>query len=197
MADRWFSCSSIATPARYRYRATLAAISAPAVQYRRQLIEHCTDHVYPDGDHDGTCTLPAAPPVESPPTTTTTPAGSGAGFYGEWGQHAMSITLAPDGSAHYAVSSGFDATSGEFNGIAWSATWSPMTSTTAMIVLTKQLDATGDTTGNRWSRYPGEALTFTLIAGGYATITEPPSDEPITLCPRNTGFQDRQLLCGA
>lgn len=137
------------------------------------------------------------PPTESPPTTSTTHEVSRAGFYGEWGQHATSVTLAPDGSAHYVVSSGIDPTSGEFNSIEWAATWSPMTSTTAMIVLSKQLDATGDTSGFRWTRYPGEALTFTLISGGYATITEPSSSEPITLCPRNTGFQDRQMLCGA
>lgn len=72
-----------------------------------------------------------------------------------------------------------------------------MTSTTAMIVLTKQLDARGDTTGPQWIRYAGEALTFTLSSGGYATIAEPSSNEPITLCPRGTGFQDSQLLCGA
>jgi hypothetical protein len=54
------------------------------------------------------------------------------------------------------VSSGYDAASGAFNSIAWSATWSPMTSTTAMIVLTKQLDAQGDTTGARWIRYAGQ-----------------------------------------
>jgi serine/threonine-protein kinase len=138
-----------------------------------------------------------APPGESPSAATTTPAISRAGFYGEWSQHATSVTLAPDGSAHYAVSSGYDAASGAFNSIAWSATWSPMTSTTAMIVLTKQLDARGDTTGPQWIRYAGEALTFTLSSGGYATIAEPSSNEPITLCPRGTGFQDSQLLCGA
>jgi len=71
-----------------------------------------------------------------------------------------------------------------------------MTSTTAMIVLTKQLDAYGDTTSQWLIRYPGEAFTFTLQPDGYATITAP-SGKPITLCPRGTGFNDTQMLCGA
>jgi serine/threonine-protein kinase len=93
-----------------------------------------------------------APPAESPPSTTTTPAISRVGFYGEWGQHSTSVTLAPDGSAHYAVWSGVA------NGTSWSATWSPMTSTTAMIVLATRLESHGDTTCQRLDRYSGEAL---------------------------------------
>jgi hypothetical protein len=133
-----------------------------------------------------------SPPAGSaaPPTTASPPAVSKAGFFGEWGQHATSVTLAPDGSAHYAVSEG------AMNSTSWSATWSPMTSTTAMIVLTKQLDAYGDTTSQWLIRYPGEAFTFTLRPDGYATITAP-SGKPITLCPRGTGFTDTQTLCGA
>ncbi|MGH3634580.1 MAG: hypothetical protein ACRDTS_10910 [Mycobacterium sp.] len=136
----------------------------------------------------------AAAPAASPTTTssvqTTPPAVSKAGFFGEWGQHATSVTLAPHGSAHYAVSEG------AMNSTSWSATWSPMTSTTAMIVLTKQLDAYGDTTSQWLIRYAGEAFTFTLQPDGYATITAP-SGKLITLCPRGTGFKDTQMLCGA
>jgi serine/threonine-protein kinase len=133
---------------------------------------------------------PPSPPVESPPTTTMTPAISRAGFYGEWGQHSTSVTLAPDGSAHYAVWSGVA------NGTSWSATWSAMTSTTAMIVLATQLESHGDTTSQWLDRYSGEAFTFTLRPDGYATITNP-TGQPVTLCPRATGFHDSQGLCGA
>jgi serine/threonine-protein kinase len=120
----------------------------------------------------------------------TTPAISRAGFYGEWGQHSTSVTLAPDGSAHYAV------WSGAANGTSWSATWSAMTSTTAMIVLTTQLESHGDTTSQWLDRYSGEAFTFTLRPDGYATITNP-TGQPVNLCPRSTGFHDSQGLCGA
>ncbi|MBP1822970.1 serine/threonine protein kinase [Mycobacterium sp. OAE908] len=130
-----------------------------------------------------------AQPAESPPTTTT-PAISTAGFYGEWGQHATSVTLAPDGSAHYAVWSGVA------NGTSWSATWSAMTSSTAMIVLTTEMESHGDTATQWLNRYSGEAFTFTLRPDGYATITDP-TGKPVTLCPRGTGFRDSQGLCGA
>lgn len=43
-----------------------------------------------------------ARPVPSPTVTVTqAPAIPRAGFFGEWGMHGMSVTLAPDGSAHY------------------------------------------------------------------------------------------------
>jgi serine/threonine protein kinase len=129
-----------------------------------------------------------------PPVTTTTAAPPLAiprtGFFGEWGQHSMSVTLAPDGSAYY------KAWLGVANGTSWSATWSPMASTTAMIVLTTQLESHGDTDTNFLHRYPGEAFTFTLQPDGYATITTP-SGQPTTLCPQGTGFHDKEGLCGA
>jgi serine/threonine protein kinase, bacterial len=109
---------------------------------------------------------------------------------GMWGQHSTSVTLAPDGSAHYAVWLGVA------NGTSWSATWSAMTSTTAMIVMATQLESHGDTSSQWLHRYSGEAFTFTLRPDGYATITDP-SGKPITLCPRGTGFHDTQGLCGA
>jgi serine/threonine-protein kinase len=109
-----------------------------------------------------------APTVEPTKSDTTTPAVPTAGFFGEWGQHSMSVTLAPDGSAHYAVWSGVA------NGTSWSATWSAMTSTTAMVVVAKQLESHGDTSDGWLDRYPGEAFTFTLRPDGYATITTPP-----------------------
>ncbi len=133
---------------------------------------------------------PTPNPVEPTTTTTTTPEVSKSGFYGEWGQHATSVTLAPDGNAHYTV------TEGAMYYTSWSATWSPETSTTAMIVLATQLESHVDTTDEFLIRYPGEAFTFTLRPDGYATITAP-SGKPITLCPRGTGFQDTQMLCGA
>jgi serine/threonine protein kinase, bacterial len=102
----------------------------------------------------------------------------------------MSVTLPPDGSAYY------KAWLGVANGTSWSATWSPMTSTTAMIVLTAQLESRGDSDSLFLHRYPGEAFTFTLQSDGYATITTP-SGQPITLCPQGTGFHDTEGLCGA
>jgi len=145
-----------------------------------------------------TASLPAvaAPPPVETPTTSTTPEVSRTGFSGEWSQHATSVTLAPDGSAHYLVSSGYDAASGTFNTTAWSATWSPVTPTTAMIILATQLEDKGDTTAAWWQRHSGQAFTFTLRSDGYATISDP-SGEPIILCPQGTGFQDSQGLCGA
>jgi serine/threonine-protein kinase len=71
-----------------------------------------------------------------------------------------------------------------------------MTSTKAMIVLTTQLESHGDTTSQWLDRYSGEAFTFTLRPDGYATITNP-TGQPVTLCPRGTGFHDSQGLCGA
>lgn len=133
------------------------------------------------------------PPVTVPPepsTAATTSSISAAGFYGEWGQHATSVTLAPDGTARYAVWSGVA------NGTSWSATWSAMSSTTAMIVLTEELESHGDTSNLWLNRYGGEAFTFTLRSDGYATITNP-SGDPVVLCPRGTGFRDSQGLCGA
>ena len=65
-----------------------------------------------------------------------------------------------------------------------------------MIVLSTELESHGDTASQGEIRYAGEALTFTLSSGGYATITDPSSNEPITLCPRGTGFRDSQGLCG-
>lgn len=131
-------------------------------------------------------TAPPAPAPTHEPTTE----GPRTGFYGEWGQHSTSITLAPDGTAHYAI------WLGAANGASWSATWSTMSATEAMTVLTKQLTARGDT-DNQWlHRYEGEALTFTLRSGGYATITGA-QGKPVTLCPRNTDFRDTQGLCGA
>jgi serine/threonine protein kinase, bacterial len=102
----------------------------------------------------------------------------------------MAVTLAPDGSAYY------KAWLGVANGTNWSATWSPMTSTTAMIVLTTQLESHGDTDPTFLHRYPGEAFTFTLQPHGYATITTP-SGQPTTLGPRGAGFHDTEGLCGA
>ncbi|HTX94017.1 MAG TPA: hypothetical protein VME67_03750 [Mycobacterium sp.] len=128
--------------------------------------------------------------VLSTTTATTPPAVSKAGFFGEWGQHSTSVTLAPDGSAHYAVWLGVA------NGTSWSAPWSAMTSTTAMIVMATQLESHGDTSSQWLHRYSGEAFTFTLRPDGYATITNP-AGKPITLCPMGTGFQDTQGLCGA
>jgi hypothetical protein len=136
-----------------------------------------------------TSTVPPVTTVTVKPTETA-PAISRAGFFGEWGSHARSVTLAPDGSAHYFASQG------AVKGASWSATWSPMTSTTAMIVLATQLNSYGDTSDPWVHRYSGEAFTFTLRPDGYATITDP-SGEPITLCPIGTGFQDTQRLCGA
>jgi serine/threonine protein kinase, bacterial len=138
---------------------------------------------------------PATSMAQVPPQITTTTAASPpaiprTGFFGEWGQHSMSVTLAPDGSAYY------KAWLGVANGTSWSATWSPMTSTTAMIVLTTQLESHGDTDTNFLHRYPGEAFTFTLQPDGYATITTP-SGQPTTLCPQGTGFHDKEGLCGA
>jgi len=73
----------------------------------------------------------------------------------------------------------------------WSATWSPMTSTT-MIVLTTQSESHGDIDYSL-HRYPGEAFTFTMQPDGYATITTP-SGQPTTLCPRGAGFRNTQGL---
>jgi hypothetical protein len=129
-------------------------------------------------------------PVAKSTTAVTTPAIPTAGFFGEWGQHSMAVTLAPDGSAYY------KAWSRVANGTSWSATWSPMTSTTAMIVLTTQLESHGDTDSNFLHRYPGEAFTFTVQPDGYATITTP-SGQPTSLCPRGADFHDTEGLCGA
>jgi hypothetical protein len=131
-------------------------------------------------------TTPAPTPTE-PTTTSAIPKEA---FFGEWGQHSMSVTLAPDGSAHYAVWEGVA------NGTSWSATWSPITSIKAMIVVSKQLESHGDSSGLDLDRYSGEAFTFTVRSDGYATITAP-SGDPITLCPRSTSFRDTQGLCGA
>lgn len=136
-----------------------------------------------------TAPAPAAAPAPAPAPAPTTEAAR-AGFYGEWGQHSTSITLAPDGTAHYAT------WLGAANGVSWSATWSTMSATTAMIVLSKQVESHGDTDTQWLHRYPGEAFTFTLRPDGYATITTP-SGEPLTLCPRGAGFRDTQGLCGA
>src|SRR6202011_5271100 len=110
---------------------------------------------------------PSPTTVEPTTTTETAPARSRAGFFGEWGQHSTSVTLSPDGSAHYAVWLGIS------NGTSWSATWSAMTSTTAMIVMATQLDSHGDTSDQWLHRYSGEAFTFRLRPDGYATITAP------------------------
>jgi serine/threonine-protein kinase len=132
----------------------------------------------------------SAPTVEPTTTAMTTPAIARAGFFGEWGQHSMSVTLAPDRSAHYAV------WSGAANGTSWSATWSAITSTTAMIILTTRLESHRDATDQWLDRYTGQAFSFMLRPDGYATITAP-SGQPIILCPRGTGFHDTQGLCGA
>ncbi len=137
----------------------------------------------------------AAPPpatitVSVTPPATSTVSEASAPFLGEWGQHATSVTLEPGGTAHYVV------TSGAMNSTSWSATWSPTSATTAKIFLTSQLESQGDTDSLWLHRYPGEAFTFALRSDGYATITAP-SGEPITLCPRGTGFHDTQGLCGA
>jgi serine/threonine protein kinase, bacterial len=137
-----------------------------------------------------TTSMAQVPPLVTTTTAASPPAIPRTGFFGEWGQHSMSVTLAPDGSAYY------KAWLGVANGTSWSATWSPMTSTTAMIVLTTQLESHGDTDTNFLHRYPGEAFTFTLQRGGYATITTP-SGQPTTLCPQGTGFHDKEGLCGA
>jgi len=72
-----------------------------------------------------------------------------------------------------------------------------MNSTTAMIVMTTQLESHGDTSAGWLNRYPGEAFTFTLRPDGYATITTPPYGKPTALCPRGADFRDIQGLCGA
>jgi serine/threonine-protein kinase len=79
---------------------------------------------------------PSPLPAAEPTTAATTPPVSKAGFYGEWGNHFMSVTLAPDGGVHYAVWLGVA------NGTSWSATWSAITSTTAMVVMTTKLKPT-------------------------------------------------------
>ena len=80
-----------------------------------------------------------ARPVPSPTVTVTqAPAIPRAGFFGEWGMHGMSVTLAPDGSAVYMAWLGTPI------GVSWSATWSPMTANMAMIVLTTQTESHGD-----------------------------------------------------
>lgn len=78
----------------------------------------------------------------------------------------------------------------------WSATWSVMTDTTAMIVLTKKLESEVDNSDSFLVRYEGEAFTFSLRTDGYAIITNP-EGKPITLCPRGKGFQDTTYECGA
>ena len=139
-----------------------------------------------------------ARPVPSP-TVTEAPAIPRAGFFGEWGMHGMSVTLAPDGSAHYRAWLGVPL------GVTWSATWSPMTSTTAMIILTTQTESHGGAAqrslytpeGLTWiDGHSGQALAFTLRGDGYATVQNP-SGKLVTLCPNPADFHDTKMLCGA
>jgi serine/threonine protein kinase, bacterial len=131
------------------------------------------------------------PPTTSPaePTTTTTPEVSKSGFYGEWSQHATSVTLSPNGTARYAVSAG------AMYYTAWSATWSAENSTTALIVLDTQQKSELDP-DYFLVRHPGQSFTFTLRSDGYAEITDP-KGQPIVLCPNTNGYSDPQHLCGA
>jgi serine/threonine protein kinase, bacterial len=151
-----------------------------------------TQQIAPAAPRTQTTGEPSGPVSKAPPapSTTTAPAVPKAGFYGEWGQHSTSVTLAPDGTAHYAVWSGVA------NGTSWSATWSAESSTTALVVLATRLESHGDTSTLWLNRYQGEAFTFTLRPDGYATITDE-SGKPVTLCPRGTGFRDTEGLCGA
>jgi serine/threonine protein kinase, bacterial len=130
------------------------------------------------------------PSSEPPAASTAAPSPAKAAFYGEWSQHATSVTLVPDGTAHYVV------TEGAMYYTKWSATWSLMSDTSAMIVLTKNLGSEVDNSSPFLDRYEGEAFTFSLRSDGYATITDP-NGKPITLCPRGKGFQDTTLQCGA
>jgi hypothetical protein len=113
--------------------------------------------------------------------------------------HGMSVTLAPDGSVHYMAWLGAPL------GVTWSGTWSPMTSTTAMIVLTERVEKHGGPAQEslygsealQWiSGHNGQALAFALRNDGHATIQNP-SGKLVTLCPRNAGFHDTKGLCGA
>jgi serine/threonine-protein kinase len=124
---------------------------------------------------------------------------SRAPFLGEWGMHGMSVTLAPDGSAQYMAWLGAPL------GVTWSATWSPMTSTTVMIVLTAQTESHGGAAqrglytpeGLTWiDGHSGQSLAFTLRGDGYATVQNP-SGKLVTLCPDPTNFHDTKGLCGA
>ena len=113
--------------------------------------------------------------------------------------HGMSVTLAPDGSAVYMAWLGTPI------GVSWSATWSPMTSTMAMIVLTTRTESHGDASlrsgynshALTWlDGHNGQALTFMLRNDGYATI-QSPSGESVDLCPQRADFHDTKGLCGA
>jgi hypothetical protein len=151
----------------------------------------------PSSPNTPTPTVPTALPMPSPaavpaapPQAATPPAN--AKFYGEWGNHFLNITLAPDGTARYAVSDG------AMNTSSWSATWSPVDANRAMVVLTKQLELHEESSDADLvlSRYPGQAFTFTVETDGYATITLP-DGKPRDLCPRETGFHDTEGRCGA
>jgi hypothetical protein len=132
------------------------------------------------------------PPAPQPLTVTATPTISKSPFYGGWQHHGLTVTLAPDGSASY------EAYLGVANAASWSATWSPMSPTTAMVVIAALQDSRGDTSGHWFARYRGEVLTFTLIPDGYATISHPDATQPlVVLCPRGVGFPDTKGLCGA
>ena len=142
----------------------------------------------------------------SPPAPVPSPAPSRARFLGEWGMHGMSVTLAPDGSAQY------KAWLGTPIGVTWSATWSPMTESTAMVVLATQTESHGGAAqkslytpeGLTWiDGHDGQALIFLLRTDGYATITSP-SGKAVVLCPETTDyhgtgdyFHDTKGLCGA
>lgn len=127
---------------------------------------------------------PTPAPTSAPPSKTK--------FFGEWGNHFMNVTLAPDGSARYSVYIG------AMSGSSWSATWSAMDGDRAMIVLTNQLEQFSNTGAEDFSlhRYPGQAFTFTVETDGYATITDP-EGKPRPLCPREQGFHDTDGRCGA
>ena len=58
-ADRGLRCSGIAVTR--SYRAAVAAMAAPAVQYHHQLIEQRTDPARPNSDYDGSRAIPCRP----------------------------------------------------------------------------------------------------------------------------------------
>jgi hypothetical protein len=94
---------------------------------------------------------------------------------GEWakfGSDNLQVTLAPDGTATFKDVAGWDKVT------TWSANWSLMTPSTAMIVLQKQLESHGNF---EFGHYIGEAMTFTLRPDG-RTATIRINDYETKLC---------------